>query len=103
MGFFQSLGFDIPARKGIPDFLQEVSGQKDQQVHDSLLSLCVTEMTDSQGFPVQPCSCSFGDSAGLDLIKPNLIVSTLSEPELDKLRSAPLSLPEGLDRSCDPA
>lgn len=31
MPFFRSLGFDIPKRKGIPDFLQEVSGKKDQQ------------------------------------------------------------------------
>ena len=45
MGFFQSLGFDIPARKGIPDFLQEVSGRKDQQVHDPLLFLHVADLT----------------------------------------------------------
>ena len=32
MPFFQSLGFDIPERKGIPDFLQEISGLKDQKV-----------------------------------------------------------------------
>lgn len=32
MNFFRSLGFDIPPRKGIPDFLQEVSGKKDQEV-----------------------------------------------------------------------
>lgn len=32
MTFFRSLGFDIPKRKGIPDFLQEVSGKKDQEV-----------------------------------------------------------------------
>ena len=32
MNFFNSLGFDIPPRKGIPDFLQEVSGKKDQEV-----------------------------------------------------------------------
>ena len=30
--FFESLGFKCPPRKGIPDFLQEVSGRKDQQV-----------------------------------------------------------------------
>lgn len=64
MGFFQSLGFDIPARKGIPDFLQEVSGRKDQQVHDSLLSPGTTH---PQGFPVQSSSCTFEDSNGLDL------------------------------------
>ncbi|KAK9865807.1 hypothetical protein WJX84_001141 [Apatococcus fuscideae] len=33
LGFFQSLGFDCPARKGIPDFLQEVTGRKDQQAY----------------------------------------------------------------------
>ena len=32
MPFFQGLGFDIPERKGIPDFMQEVSGLRDQQV-----------------------------------------------------------------------
>ena len=32
MDFFRSLGFDLPKRKGIPDFLQEVSGKKDQAV-----------------------------------------------------------------------
>ena len=32
MPFFQGLGFDIPERKGIPDFLQEVSGLRDQEV-----------------------------------------------------------------------
>lgn len=32
MDFFRSMGFDLPERKGIPDFLQEVSGLKDQQV-----------------------------------------------------------------------
>ena len=32
MGFFQGLGFDKPERKGIPDFLQEVSGRADQKV-----------------------------------------------------------------------
>ena len=32
LAFFKSLGFDIPERKGIPDFLQEVSGRTDQEV-----------------------------------------------------------------------
>ena len=32
MGFFQGMGFDLPERKGIPDFLQEVTGCKDQEV-----------------------------------------------------------------------
>ena len=41
MPFFQGLGFDIPERKGIPDFLQEVSGLRDQEVrvaHDLYLT-----------------------------------------------------------------
>ena len=33
MNFFRGLGFDLPKRKGIPDFLQEVSGLKDQKVN----------------------------------------------------------------------
>lgn len=32
MPFFQGLGFDLPERRGIPDFLQEVTGRKDQKV-----------------------------------------------------------------------
>ena len=40
MRFFQGLGFDKPERKGIPDFLQEVSGLKDQEV--SVKSLLVS-------------------------------------------------------------
>lgn len=32
MGFFRTKGFDLPERKGIPDFLQEVTGRSDQQV-----------------------------------------------------------------------
>lgn len=34
MTFFRDIGFDIPARKGIPDFLQEVSGLVDQKVRN---------------------------------------------------------------------
>lgn len=30
MPFFNSLGFAIPARKGVADFLQEVTSRKDQ-------------------------------------------------------------------------
>jgi len=30
MPFFNSLGFDIPRRKGVADFLQEVTSRKDQ-------------------------------------------------------------------------
>ncbi len=37
LAFFQSLGFDIPERKDVPDFLQEVSGRKDQEVRQSFL------------------------------------------------------------------
>lgn len=31
MPFFNSLGFSIPARKGVADFLQEVTSRRDQQ------------------------------------------------------------------------
>ena len=30
--FFDSLGFSLPERKGVADFLQEVCSQKDQEV-----------------------------------------------------------------------
>lgn len=30
--FFESLGFSLPERKGVADFLQEVCSQKDQEV-----------------------------------------------------------------------
>lgn len=30
--FFSSLGFECPERKGVPDFLQEVTSKKDQGV-----------------------------------------------------------------------
>lgn len=36
MPFFNSLGFELPGRKGIADFLQEVTSEKDQKVGDSL-------------------------------------------------------------------
>jgi hypothetical protein len=32
MSFFHQLGFQCPKRKGIADFLQEVTSAKDQQV-----------------------------------------------------------------------
>ena len=32
MPFFNSVGFQLPARKGIADFLQEVTSRKDQPV-----------------------------------------------------------------------
>ena len=32
MDFFEGQGFRIPERKGIPDFLQEVTSYKDQAV-----------------------------------------------------------------------
>ena len=33
VGFFSSCGFKCPDRKGVPDFLQEVTSRNDQQVH----------------------------------------------------------------------
>lgn len=36
MSFFNSMGFQLPARKGIADFLQEVTSRKDQGVRRSL-------------------------------------------------------------------
>jgi len=30
MAFFNSMGFSLPERKGIADFLQEVTSEKDQ-------------------------------------------------------------------------
>lgn len=59
MHFFRSLGFDIPKRKGVPDFLQEVSGRKDQQVRSNRVVLAVlggweshrrTQVTDGSFF-----------------------------------------------------
>ena len=32
MPFFESLGFHLPERKGVADFLQEVTSEKDQKV-----------------------------------------------------------------------
>jgi hypothetical protein len=32
VGFFAGLGFVIPPRKGVADFLQEVTSRRDQQV-----------------------------------------------------------------------
>lgn len=48
MEFFESLGFACPERKGIADFLQEVTSRKDQKVHfkTSFLPALV---------PVRPC------------------------------------------------
>lgn len=37
--FFESLGFSLPERKGVADFLQEVCSQKDQEVRDRLACL----------------------------------------------------------------
>ena len=31
--FFESCGFKCPERKGVPDFLQEVTSKNDQKVH----------------------------------------------------------------------
>lgn len=33
MEFFEGLGFACPERKGVADFLQEVTSRKDQKVH----------------------------------------------------------------------
>jgi len=33
LDFFEPLGFRCPERKGVADFLQEVTSRKDQQVH----------------------------------------------------------------------
>lgn len=41
-GFFESLGFRCPKRKGIADFLQEVTSRKDQEVGSSSLRGSVT-------------------------------------------------------------
>ena len=38
MPFFNSVGFQLPARKGIADFLQEVTSPKDQPVRALLAS-----------------------------------------------------------------
>ena len=54
MRFFQGLGFDKPERKGIPDFLQEVSGLKDQEV--SVKSLLVSTL---QHRLYWECRCTF--------------------------------------------
>ena len=35
--YFESMGFRLPPRKGIADFLQEVTSKKDQQARQSLL------------------------------------------------------------------
>ncbi len=56
MGFFQSLGFDIPKRKGIPDFLQEVSGRKDQQARDFPLLLQIADTTDLKTVQLSCCN-----------------------------------------------
>ena len=41
--YFESMGFRLPPRKGIADFLQEVTSKKDQQARQSLLGekMCV--------------------------------------------------------------
>ena len=40
MDFFEGQGFRLPERKGIPDFLQEVTSRKDQAVRAGLQLLC---------------------------------------------------------------
>ena len=49
MPFFTSMGFQLPARKGVPEFLQEVTSRKDQAVSTSLtlsmrLLICACNM-----------------------------------------------------------
>lgn len=34
--FFEQLGFQIPDRKGVADFIQEICSEKDQEVHFSV-------------------------------------------------------------------
>lgn len=45
MPFFESLGFKLPPRKGIADFLQEVTSEKDQKVsgaaHPNIQASCL--------------------------------------------------------------
>ena len=49
MEFFESLGFACPERKGIADFLQEVTSRKDQKVHYSA-SFNSCDFSMNQGF-----------------------------------------------------
>ncbi len=35
--FFSSMGFEMPERKGVADFLQEITSRKDQKVRDLTL------------------------------------------------------------------
>ena len=35
--FFEGLGFALPPRKGVADFLQEITSRKEQKVHMKLL------------------------------------------------------------------
>ena len=46
MEFFESLGFACPERKGVADFLQEVTSRKDQKVliQQSLLAFAVIKL-----------------------------------------------------------
>ena len=40
LDFFESLGFRLPPRKAIADFLQECTSRKDQRVQRPLLKPC---------------------------------------------------------------
>lgn len=42
MEFFESLGFACPERKGVADFLQEVTSRKDQKVHSQLACFLIS-------------------------------------------------------------
>ena len=55
MSFFKSLGFDIPPRKGIPDFLQEVSGKKDQEVSPAQAAFCLSSTENMLMSPQGAC------------------------------------------------
>ena len=52
MEFFESLGFACPERKGIADFLQEVTSRKDQKVHYIFPACCASCVPVWQKLPV---------------------------------------------------
>ena len=43
--YFQRLGFYVPERKAVSDFLQEVTSKKDQKVQLTELYCCIAPMT----------------------------------------------------------
>ena len=50
MPFFESLGFQLPDRKGVADFLQEVTSEKDQKVCNLVVSSDVMHTSYSINF-----------------------------------------------------